>query len=442
MGHTLKVNWNIIHQQSAAMSSSSSTTTPLAYVFIRISPSKDCNTSPPAEDKFLVQVAHTSNEQMIIPTFSREECALIVNANTGIVADQNNPDDDASPRRLFSFPMPSEEGGESKSSENGDNSNTVLASVFECIIPLNEMEIAKCYPSYKVVGMGELLQMIRSINSIQHHPAANTMQPNLTNHILNLYCQHKVDSCVPGRRLLHGTSGSNIDEYTLRPKPAVVFFDCDDCLYFDDWVIAGHLTTTIEAHCQKEFGLPKGYAYTLYKKHGTALKGLIAEGYLSNECSSIDGYLEKVHDIPIHELLKPDAKLRQMILRIDPSIRKFVFTASVSHHAQRCLEALGIDDLIEGIIDVKDCQFETKHSVSSFHIAMNKAGIDNLHPEACVFVDDSVTNIKAAREVGWRSVLVGRLGRDNGKAVSTEHAEHEVDRIHQLEEVMPELFVK
>ena len=119
-----------------------------------------------------------------------------------------------------------------------------------------------------------------------------------------------------------------------------------------------------------------------------------------------------------------------------------MFTASVSHHAQRCLEALGIDDLIEGIIDVKDCQFETKHSVSSFHIAMDKAGIDNLHPEACVFVDDSVTNIKAAREVGWRSVLVGLKGRDDGKVVSTEHAEHEVDRIHQLEEVMPELFVK
>mmetsp|Transcript_4903 Transcript_4903/g.12313 ORF Transcript_4903/g.12313 Transcript_4903/m.12313 type:complete len:133 (-) Transcript_4903:974-1372(-) len=127
-----------------------------------------------------------------------------------------------------------------------------------------------------------------------------------------------------------------------------------------------------------------------------------------------------------------------MLSKIHPSIRKFVFTASVSHHAQRCLEALGIEDLIEGIIDVKDCQFETKHSVSSFHVAMEKAGVDD--PEACVFLDDSVKNIEAARKVGWRSVLVGRVGRDCGKPVSSEHAEHEVDRIHQLPQVFPELF--
>ena len=146
----------------------------------------------------------------------------------------------------------------------------------------------------------------------------------------------------------------------------------------------------------------------------------------------------KVHDLPIHELLKPDRELRDMLLRMHPSLRTFVFTASVSHHAERCLEALGIADLFEGIIDVKDCQFETKHSLSSFHIAMEKAGIDE--SEACVFLDDSVKNIEAARSVGWRSVLVGRVGRDCGKTVTSEHAEHEIDRIHQLPEVFPELF--
>ena len=60
----------------------------------------------------------------------------------------------------------------------------------------------------------------------------------------------------------------------------------------------------------------------------------------------------------------------------------------------RCLKALGIDDLFDGIIDVKDCNFETKHSV------MKKADVVNV--EECVFLDDSLTNIKAAAQVGWR----------------------------------------
>lgn len=176
----------------------------------------------------------------------------------------------------------------------------------------------------------------------------------------------------------------------------------------------------------------------MYKQHGTALRGLLAEGHLERDSESIDKFLLTVHDIPIHNLLKPDPQLRDILLKINPSIRKFVFTASVSHHAQRCLEALGIADLFEGIIDVKDCKLETKHSLSSFHAAMAKAGIKD--PEGCVFLDDSLKNIETARSIGWRSVLVGRTGRDCGKEISSEHAEVEIDRIHQLPEVFPELF--
>ena len=65
----------------------------------------------------------------------------------------------------------------------------------------------------------------------------------------------------------------------------------------------------------------------------------------------IDAYLAAVHDIPIHEHLTIDRELRDMILKIDPSIPKYIFTASVRAHAERCLKALGIEDLFVDIID-------------------------------------------------------------------------------------------
>lgn len=128
-----------------------------------------------------------------------------------------------------------------------------------------------------------------------------------------------------------------------------------------------------------------------------------------------------------------------MLKRIDPTVPKYVFTASVRHHAERCLKALGIRDLFEEvIIDVKVCGLATKHSREAFEKAMEIAGVSE--PEACYFLDDSVRNIVAAREVGWRSVLVGRKGRDCGEVIESEDAEHEIDRIHDLPNIYPELF--
>jgi pyrimidine 5'-nucleotidase len=144
---------------------------------------------------------------------------------------------------------------------------------------------------------------------------------------------------------------------TSKRKPPVkaIFFDCDDCLYQDNWYVAGKLTEAIESFCTSELGLPSGKAYDLYKEHGTALLGLLNEGLL--ERSAVDNYLKVVHDIQVKEHLRPDPKLRELLLRIDPSIKTYIFTASVKHHAVECLKALGIYDLFEDrIIDTKVCK--------------------------------------------------------------------------------------
>jgi putative hydrolase of the HAD superfamily/pyrimidine and pyridine-specific 5'-nucleotidase len=188
----------------------------------------------------------------------------------------------------------------------------------------------------------------------------------------------------------------------------------------------------------KKLGLADGEAYELYHKHGTTLRGLLTEGHMDHSEEAIDDFLSHVHDIPISEMLAKDEELRAIIQSMDPSIPKYIFTASVRHHAERCLTALGIDDLFVDIIDIKQCDFKSKHSEHAFQAAMKIAGVDD--PESCLFLDDSIKNIHAARQMGWRSVLVGRVGRDCGMPVESEHAEHEIDRIHDIPKVLPELF--
>ena len=320
-------------------------------------------------------------------------------------------------RKLFQFPFE-------------DNRVRVWGGFFEVVYRglLDDLKIQE-------EEVDEVLQMtLRDVAELAETNPDEWMPDSL--HALKLYLQYRDDHSV-NRRLLHGYSSGNLDAYKLRPKPKVIFFDCDDCLYFDNWGVATKLTHKMNEWCKK-LGLKEGEAYELYQNHGTTLRGLLDEGHLEHSEESIDDFLSHVHDISVDQMLQEDKDLRRMIEQMDPTIPKYIFTASVRHHAEACLTALGINDLFVDIIDVKACGLNSKHSEHSFKTAMKVAGVDD--PESCLFLDDSVKNIHAARKVGWRSVLVGKIGRDCGKQITSDHAEHEIDRIHHLPEVMPELF--
>jgi len=213
----------------------------------------------------------------------------------------------------------------------------------------------------------------------------------------------------------------------------VLFLDCDDCLYQNNWATAEKITKSISAYTE-QLGVLPDKAYALYKAHGTCLKGLLVEGILDEEGS--DRFLDEVHQIDYSDIESDEALCSVLQLVKCPM---WIFTASVSEHAQRCLARIGIDKLPwRGIIDCRSCKLETKHSPSSFKVAMAAAGVSD--PAACVFCDDSVKNIIAAKQVGWRTVLVGMVDRDSGAQISCEAADAHISSLHSLPIVMPELF--
>ena len=222
-------------------------------------------------------------------------------------------------------------------------------------------------------------------------------------------------------------------------KPAVIFFDCDDCLYKNDWKVANMLTHKIESFCGERLQMKEGYAYELYKKWGTCLRGMQQEGILT--CPEmLEEYLEYSHDIPLHEHIGPDPELRAMLQSLDPSIPRWVFTASIEPHARRCLELLGVSDLFEGVIDVRAVDWVTKHDADAYHAAMKIANVTD--PNQCLFLDDSTSNMRAAKKVGWRTVLVGEYGRDCGSKIVCADADVTVGRVHELRDIAPGLFVE
>ena len=96
---------------------------------------------------------------------------------------------------------------------------------------------------------------------------------------------------------------------------------------------------------QNFLGLPAGKAYDLYLQYGTALRGLVEEKLIEEK--DVEAFLQHVHDINLDDI-KPDHSLRALIQAIP--YPRWVFTASIREHAERCLERLGIQDLFLGII--------------------------------------------------------------------------------------------
>ena len=186
---------------------------------------------------------------------------------------------------------------------------------------------------------------------------------------------------------------------------------------------------------RSELGVDGAKAYELYKTHGTCLKGLLAEGLLPRE--RIEEYLSAVHDVSLDEIHE-DPAMRSIVEACRTKADRFVFTASISEHAKRCLQRVGVADLFTCIIDTRTCDLETKHSPEAFEKAMKAAGASD--PLACMLIDDSVKNIRTAKTLGWTTVLIGKHERDTGNAFICPEADFHLDDVYDLPSVMPHLF--
>jgi hypothetical protein len=107
---------------------------------------------------------------------------------------------------------------------------------------------------------------------------------------------------IAGRRTTRMTAAAATTTTTssgATKKQHTIFFDLDDCLYKNDWKVANLLTERIEKYTVGKLGLKPGYAYELYKKYGTCLKGMMVEKILDED--SVDDYLLWAHDVPLEE---------------------------------------------------------------------------------------------------------------------------------------------
>jgi putative hydrolase of the HAD superfamily len=136
-----------------------------------------------------------------------------------------------------------------------------------------------------------------------------------------------------------------------------------------------------------------------------------------------------VHNIPVKEILKPDVHLRNLLMQ--DNSHKWILTNSDRNHSTRVLEALGIRDQFEGIVDVWATDFKPKPAPHFFRTAMRMAGSSD--PSSIMFFDDISQNVLGAKEFGFTSVYVG-------EGIIAEGIDHQIMTIHDFQKIKKEVL--
>ncbi|KAK8467447.1 hypothetical protein PHAVU_007G056000 [Phaseolus vulgaris] len=226
----------------------------------------------------------------------------------------------------------------------------------------------------------------------------------------------------------------------VSPFDAIIF-DLDDTLYPSTTGIDRCVKRNIELFLIEKCGFSESKAahlrVELFKTYGSTLAGLRALGY----DITAEEYHSFVHGRLPYDSIKPDVQLRNLLCTIKQ--RKIVFTNSDRIHAMRALDRLGISDCFEQVIcfetinpnlpnSTRPDEFPVllKPSLDAFRIALDAA---NVEPRRTLFLDDSVRNIAAGREMGLQTVLVG-------KTVKSKEANYAVEFVNNVAQAIPEIW--
>ena len=186
-----------------------------------------------------------------------------------------------------------------------------------------------------------------------------------------------------------------------------IFFDLDGTLYDNRSGLWEVIRQRMSLYMNERLGLSWDIIPELrkhyFETYGTTLRGLQLHYQVD-----ADDYLQFVHDIPLHEYIQPDQELREMVRTLP--YRKFIFTNADAHHAERVLRVMDMLDCFDGIIDVRAINFYCKPEMEAYQIALQKADVHD--PQTVIYLDDSLSNLIPATQLGMFTILVGEHDPD------------------------------
>lgn len=188
----------------------------------------------------------------------------------------------------------------------------------------------------------------------------------------------------------------------MHPTP-VWLFDLDNTLHNASAHIFPHINRSMTAYLAEHLGVPEEEANALriayWHRYGATLTGL-----MRHHGTDPKHFLRETHRFDrLHEMMVFDRALSAMLRRLPG--RKIVFSNGPSQYVEAIVTAMGIRRHFDDVFAVEHMRFEPKPAVRAFRHLLRE---HRLRAERCILVEDSPANLRTAKRLGMKTVLVSR----------------------------------
>jgi len=186
------------------------------------------------------------------------------------------------------------------------------------------------------------------------------------------------------------------------PTSPVWLFDLDNTLHNASPHIFPHINRSMTRYLEQHLGLGLDEANALrmqyWHRYGATMLGL-----MRHHGTDPDHFLVETHRFDrLHEMMVFERALRGM-LRALPG-RRIVFSNAPRHYAEAVLEIMGVRRLFEDVVGIEDLDYHPKPGIRAYRSLLQRR---RLNAAQCIMLEDSAVNLRTAKRLGMRTVLVG-----------------------------------
>jgi putative hydrolase of the HAD superfamily len=185
--------------------------------------------------------------------------------------------------------------------------------------------------------------------------------------------------------------------------PATWLFDLDNTLHNASAHIFPHINRSMTAYLAQHLALDEVGANALrlqyWKRYGATLLGLVR-----HHGTDPRHFLQETHRFErLHSMMVFDRALRTMLRRLPG--RKIVFSNGPQRYAREVIEVMGIAPYLTDVYGIEQMRFHPKPGIQAYRYLLRD---HRLNPRQCILVEDSRENLRTAKRLGMKTVLVGR----------------------------------
>ncbi len=182
----------------------------------------------------------------------------------------------------------------------------------------------------------------------------------------------------------------------------VWLFDLDNTLHNASPHIFPHINRSMTAYLEQHLLLSTEDANALRMKYwhqyGATLLGLVR-----HHATDPHHFLRETHRFErLRAVVVFDRALKGMLTKLPG--RKIVFSNAPRAYAEAVLDIMGIRGLFDAVVGIEALAFQPKPGMAAYRSIIRRY---RLNPRRCVMIEDTAVNLRTARRLGMRTVLVG-----------------------------------